>query len=152
VYNATQQLPLAARQTAESALQKLPSQVVHSVRDGLEQPVENYQQALDEAGSKIKASAYALAQQIERMEHQHRIVIWKVLGAAVISFGTAAYRGHMAINALYQCDLREPDKCGIAQSLQRRRCRSLWQRLCAKVDLRGQRYGEKGEYLPVGPR
>jgi len=152
VQDAAQQLPLAAQQAAASALKTLPDQVMRSMHDKLQQPVQNYQQALDQAGGEIRESTHALAQQIERMEHLHRMLIWKTLGAAVISL-LLLLAGGVWLAMHYASVIRENQiSADLLKAYNSADVVPCGNRLCASVDLKGQRYGNNGEYLPIRSR
>jgi hypothetical protein len=83
------------------------------------------------------------------MKSLHRMLIWKALGAAIISllllFGAGVW-----LSMYYVSVIR--DNQVSAELLKAYNAADVvlcGKSLCARVDPKGQRYGEKGEYLPV---
>ncbi|BDU19257.1 relaxation protein [Dyella sp. GSA-30] len=147
-----QQLPAIIKQSADGSLQSLPSQVMGQVRDGLERPVQDYQQRLRTAGSEVGAEVSALAQQLKRMEQLHRMLIWKVIGVSAMSLllllGGGAWLAMHYADVIKQNQM-SADLVSVYNHADVTICDG---HLCANVDPKGKRYGEHGEYLSVKAR
>ncbi|HEY0505180.1 MAG TPA: relaxation protein [Lysobacter sp.] len=144
-----QQLPGLIRQSADAVLQDLPRQVRAQVQGALEQATREYERRLEEAG----ARAQLLARQVERLERVHRHVVWKTIGAAgcaliLLVLGGAAltryYYGKMEENRMAAELLQLYNGADVAPCGEGR--------LCANVDLKADRFGDRRQYRPIRPR
>jgi len=149
----TKQLPGVVQQTAKDSLDHLPGLVMGKVQDGLERPVHDYQQRLLHAGSEIEKRFQTLADQISRLERLHRLLIWKVVGVTAMCF-LLLLGGGIWLSMHYTRVIQ--DNQLNAQLLQAYNAADVTlcgkNQLCAKVDIKGQHYGEHGEYVHVMPR
>lgn len=152
LHSLSQQLPAIVKQSADGSLQSLPNQIMGQVRDGLERPVQDYQQRLRTAGSEVGAEASALAQQLKRMEQLHRMLIWKVIGATAVCLllllGGGAWLAMHYVDVIKQNQM-SADLVNVYNHADVTICDG---HLCANVDPKGKRYGEHGEYLSVKAR
>lgn len=148
----SQHLPAIVKQSADSSLQSLPNQVMGQVRDGLERPVQDYQQRLRTAGSELGAEANAMAQQLKRMEQLHRMLIWKVIGVTVVCLLLLLCGG--AWLAMHYADVIKQNQISadLVNMYNHADVTICDGHLCANVDPKGKRYGEHGEYLSVKAR
>lgn len=152
VQASTQQLPGLIKQSADSSLRTLPDQVLSKVREGLEQPVRDYQQQLRAAGAEVNGGAHALAQQIERMERVHRLLIWKVVGVTAASL-LLLLAGGLWLSMHYTSVIRENQLSAELMKAYNAADVVLCEgKLCVNVDAKSKRYGSKGEYQPVKDR
>ncbi len=148
---AASQLPAVVGQAADRSLQILPGQVIDRVKDGLQQPVQNYQQRLDSAGGKISEGAQALARQLQRMEQLHRLLVWKV---ATITAGCLVLMiaGGLWLSTHYAGVIRENQlTADLLRAYNAADVSICDGRLCANVDPTAKRHGSKSEYLLVRP-
>jgi hypothetical protein len=148
----SQHLPEIVKQSADGSLQSLPNQIVGQVRDGLERPVQDYQQRLRAAGSEISSEAGALAQQLKRMEQLHRMLIWKVIGATAVCL--LLLLGGGAWLAMHYADVIKQNQLSadLLNTYNRADVTICDGHLCANVDPKGKRYGQHGEYATVKER
>lgn len=148
----SQHLPAIVKQSADSSLQSLPNQVMGQVRDGLERPVQDYQQRLRTAGSELGAEANAMAQQLKRMEQLHRMLIWKVIGVTAVCL--LLLLGGGAWLAMHYTDVIKQNQMSaeLLNVYNRADVTICEGHLCANVDPKAKRYGERGEYLTVKNR
>lgn len=148
----SQQLPAIVKQSADSSLQSLPTQVMGQLKDGLDRPVQDYQQRLRTAGGEISAEASALAQQLKRMEQLHRMLIWKVIGVTAVCLllllGGGTWLAMHYANAIEQNQI----SAELLNTYNHADVTVCDGHLCANVDPKGKRYGERGEYLTVKAR
>jgi len=148
-----QQLPGITRQTAESALQTLPSLVLGNVKRGLEQPVAEYQQRLHESGTQVRNDMQTLAAQIQRMEQLQRHLVWKVssvvLGSLLLLLVGGAWLSMHYIHVIEENQL-SADLLKAYNAADVTLCDKG--QLCANVDAKGQHYGDRKQYVPVIPR
>lgn len=147
-----QQVPAIVKQSADGSLQNLPNQVMGQIRDGLERPVQDYQQRLRHAGSEVSAEASALTQQLKRLEQLHRMLIWKILGVTAVCL--LLLLGGGAWLAMHYADVIKQNQMSADLVIMYNHadvtiCDG---HLCANVDPKGKRYGEHGEYLSVRAR
>ena len=148
-----QQVPSIVRQSADGSLVSLPGLVMEKLGGGLDRPMHDYQQRVAVAGREVESAAQALAGQFRRMERLHRLVVWKTAAAvagclALLLAGGVWLSMHYArvirdnrldaetVQAYNRADIA---RCGDGQ-------------LCARVDLKGRRFGDHGQYLPIKPR
>lgn len=149
---AMQQLPVVVGQAADRSLQMLPGRVMDKVQDGLQRPVQVYQQQLDTAGGEIREGAHALARQLQRMEQLHRLLIWKVVAATVACL-VLLFAGGLWLSMHYAGVIRENQvSADLLKAYNAADVVVCGGRLCANVDPKVRRYGSQGEYLPVRSR
>jgi hypothetical protein len=144
-----QQIPVLLKQSADGVLQGVPREVQAKVQGALEHVMHDYERRMREASER----AHALGRQIERLERVHRHVVWKVSGIAVCAL-LALGLGGAALSKHYYDKIEENRISAELLRLYNHadvvRC---GEQLCANVDMKGQRYGDKnGQYLPVKPR
>ncbi|SFR94825.1 hypothetical protein SAMN05216570_1061 [Dyella sp. OK004] len=152
LHGLAQQLPVVIKQSADGSLQTLPLQVLDRVREGLQHPVDDYQQRLRIASVEIKQGTHALTQQLQELQRTHQLLMWKVLG---VTAGCLALllAGAIWLSAHYAGVIRDN-----RQSAELMRAYSNADvmlcdgHLCASVDSKGKHYGNSGEYLPIKQR
>lgn len=149
----TQQLPDVVSQAAAGSLQALPGQVLMRVQHGLSHPVADYQKRLDQAGSDVGKVSQSLAMHIKQMDGLVRLLVWKVVGVTAASFllllaggiwlsthyARVIEENQVAANLMRTYNSADVVLCGKNQ-------------LCANVDIKGKRYGDRRQYLEVLPR
>lgn len=147
-----QQLPVAFRQSSDGLLQHLPGQVLNKVREGLDRPLNDYEQRLRGAQGGLSEGSRIIDGQIRRLEALHRGLAWKVLGVtcgclALLLAGGIWLSMHYArvieenqLNAdlLRRYNIADVVPCG--------------EQLCANVDPKGPRAGDHQQYLPIRTR
>ncbi|MEO8810228.1 MAG: relaxation protein [Rhodanobacter sp.] len=149
----TRQLPVAMKASADGVLQTLPAEMGSVMRNGLGQSMGEYRQRLGEAGQNVEKASQALAGQISHLQRLHRQLIWKTMGAVVCALALLLAGGAW-LSLHYTAVIR--DKQLSAELLKAYNgadvtlCGSG--KLCANVDTRAPRLGERRQYLPVKPR
>lgn len=147
-----QQLPAVIKQSADGSLQTLPLQVLDRVREGLQHPVDDYQQRLRTASVEIKQGTHALTQQLQDLQRTHQLLIWKVLG---ITAGCLALllAGAIWLSAHYASVIRDNRlSADLMRAYNGADVMLCDGRLCASIDAKGKHYGNSGEYLPIKER
>lgn len=148
----SQQLPATVRQSADATLSHLPGELMSKLRNGLEQPVGDYEKRLIQAGSALGDGSQALAQQLQRMQRLHRSLIWKSAGAAIACLAMLLAGGAW-LSMHYAEVIRDnqiaADKLKAINASDVILCGG---RLCANVDRKAPGYGDKGQYAVVRPR
>lgn len=148
-----QQLPTVVGDAAGRLLRALPGEMSDVVRAGLGEPVAAYGKNLDASGAELARAAHALAGQISQLQGLHRRLVWKaaatVLAALALLFGGGAWlsmhyaqvirNNQQSAELMRAYNGADVVLCGHGQ-------------LCANVDGKHARYGERGQYLPVKPR
>lgn len=149
----TQQVPSIVRQSADGSLVALPGLVMEKLGGGLDRPVHDYQQRVAVAGREVESAAQALSGQIERMQRMHRLLIWKTVAAVTGCLGLLL-AGGIWLSMHYTQVIREnqlaADTTRAYNQADIARCGD--DQLCAHVDLKGKRFGDHGQYLPIKPR
>jgi hypothetical protein len=150
---ATRQVPAIVRQSADGSLATLPALVMDRMGGGLERPVHDYQQRVRTAGTEIEAAALRLSGQIGRLERLHRLLLWKTVGAVAACLALLLVGGAW-LSVHYTRVIRDNQLSAELLRAYNGADVTLCDRgrLCANVDARGHRYGERGQYLPVLPR
>lgn len=148
----TAQLPRVVEQAADASMQALPARVTRETREGLGQAVQQYRQHLQASGEEVSSSTRALAERIRRLEQLHRHLLWKTFGAVALCLAlllaggawlSLHYRKAIEQNRLSAQLLKAYNDADVNL------CDG---RLCARVDLKAPRFGERRQYLPVLPR
>lgn len=147
------QLPAVVGQSVDGSLQALPNQVLSQVRDGMARPVGDYQQRLHAAGIDIEGSAQTLTRQIRRTEQLHQWLIWKVVAATTACL-VLLLAGGAWLLLHYTRVIRENQLSAELLKAYNAADVTLCEhgRLCANVDAKGTRHGDRKQYLPVLPR
>lgn len=148
----SQQVPAIVRQSADGSLHTLPGLVLDKLGGGLERPVQDYQQRLRHAGSEVESAARQLTEQLGQLRRLHRLLLWKVVGAAAACLALLLAGGTWL--SLHYAGVIERNQLSaeLLQAYNRADVTLCDGRLCANVDGHGKRYGERGQYLPVAPR
>lgn len=149
----TQQLPAVVKASTEGLLQTLPGEMAETVRAGLGESMSSYRQGLHVARGEVERATHALAAQISHLQNLHRRLVWKTIGAAWISLalllGGGAWLSLHYIHVIRDNQLSaelvkayssaDVVLCGTGE-------------LCANVDNKHARYGERAQYLPIKSR
>lgn len=147
-----QQLPATARQSADEAMHAIAASASTRLLDGLGRPMDTFERRLQQSGRQLAEGADTLAAQFQRIERLHRGLVWKLLlvswgGLALLLAGGGwllwQYRQDIVRHQLAADLLRAYDQADVTL------CEG---RLCANVDERGKRYGDRQQYRPVEPR
>lgn len=148
----SQQVPAIVRQSADGSLHALPGLVMDRLGGGLERPVQDYQQRLHRAGGELETAALKLGGQIERLQRLHRLLLWKTVAAVAVCLALLLAGG--AWLSLHYTGVIEQNRLSaeLLQAYNRADVTLCDGRLCANVETRGKRYGERGQYAPVAPR
>ncbi|MEW9625563.1 relaxation protein [Rhodanobacter geophilus] len=149
----TQQLPGVVRVSTQDLLQTLPGEMADTVRAGLGQSMGAYRQSLATAGAGIEQAAQVLAGQISQLQELHRRLLWKTTGAVLITLALLLGGGawlsmhyakvvrdnQLSADLMKAYNSADVVLCGQGE-------------LCANVDGKRARYGERGQYQPVRSR
>jgi uncharacterized phage infection (PIP) family protein YhgE len=148
-----QRLPHVVKQSADEALQSIPTQVIGQTQGGLASAVSEYQNRWRAAADEVSSASKVLAERITRMERLHRNLIWKT--AVVVSTSLAIMLGGAVWLATHYLSLISENQ--VSAQLMRAYNRAdvaLCEdgKLCANVDTKGKRYGDQRQYSPVFAR
>lgn len=148
----TQRVPAVVGQSADNSLRTLPERVMGKVKDGLERPVDAYEQRLQKAGHLIGDGAQTIAAQIRRMEQLHKALVWKTF-AAVLGCLLLLLVGGIWLSQHYYGVIRDNQIAGdLLKAYNGADVILCADRLCANMDPEGGPYGDQGQYRPVRPR
>lgn len=145
----TTQLPRVVEQAADASMQTLPARVTHQAREGLGQAVQHFRQHLQASGEEVSSSTHALAGRIGRLEQLHRHLLWQIFGAVALCLALLLAGG--AWLSLHYRRVIEQNQLS-AQLLKAYNDADVNLcdgQLCARVDLKAPRFGERRQYLPV---
>lgn len=152
LHSLSQHLPATVRQSADATLGSLPGALMGKLQNGLEQPVNDYQKRLSQAGALLGDGSQALAQQLQRMEGLHKSLIWKT-SAALIGCLALLLVGGAWLTAHYVDVIRDhqidADKLKALNNADVMLCGD---RLCANIDRKAKGYGDRSQYAPVKQR
>lgn len=147
-----QQLPTAVKTSTQDVLRTLPGEMTNKMRDGMDQAMDDYRQSLGVAGTEVERSSRMLAAQIEQLQRLHRQLIWKTTGAAVLAL-TLLLGGGGWLSTHYLRVIREnqltADQMKAYNAADLILCGAT---LCANVEARGPRYGDRRQYWPIKAR
>ena len=146
----TKQLPEVLGQAASGVMQSVPGQVLSQVQHGLSQPVAEYQKRLDKAGSDVGKVSHSLALQIKQMAGLQRLLVWKVFGVTATCFllllgggiWLSMHYARIIEDNQIAADLMQTYNGADVVVCERNQ-------LCANVDIKGKRYGDRRQYFPV---
>ena len=130
-------------------MQRIPSEVMGSVRTGIERPVAAYEKRLHEAGGLLQTGSQALATQLQRMERLHKQLVWKVAGITLGSLMLLLAGGAWLSKHYYDEIRKNQVSADLLKAYNQADVTLCDGRLCAKVDKRGKR---QGEYVPIESR
>lgn len=149
----SRQVPGVVQRSAEESLREVPLQVMNRIREGIDRPVSDYERRLEVAAKTIEEGSRKLGEQMSRTQALHRALLWKVtgvVGGAVVVLLVAA----IWLSSHYMSVIRQ-NQIG-AELLRAYNAADVVLcsdgRLCANVNPKGQKAGERGQYLPVNPR
>ena len=148
----TQQLPGVLKQSADGTLRSLPPQIVDSVRQGLQNPIGDYQQRLDAAGHALSHGSQTLAEQLEDLRRLARHLTWKIVGVTVVSLALMVGVGLWFWLHYAEVIRRNQVSAELLKAYNRADVTLCEGRVCFNADVRGKRYGTKGEYLQARDR
>jgi hypothetical protein len=137
----TRQLPAAARQSADGALASLPGQVIQQVQKGLDQSTFQAQQAAQRVEE--------MGQQVQRLQHISRMLIWKIAGITATSLVFLLIGGIWLASHYYNVIRENQIDAALMQAYNRADVSLCQGRLCANVDATGARSGDDKQYLIV---
>lgn len=147
------QVPAVVRGSTEGLLQTLPAQMTNTIKAGLDRPLHDYRESLHAAGNEIERAARSLATQMDQLRNLHRALVWKAAGAVAVVLALLL-GGGMWLSMHYAQVVRDNQLSADLMKAYNHAdlvlCGSGG--LCANVDLKHARYGDKGQYLPVKPR
>ncbi len=146
----TARLPGVVRDSTDAMLQSLLAQMTDVVRAGLERPLEDYRGSLHRAGAELDRATHALARRTDQLRTLHRLPIWKTLGAFAIALVLLVGGGGW-LSAHYVRVIRDNQLAADLVLAYNRADVVLCghHELCARVDAKGVRYGDRGQYLRV---
>jgi cell division septum initiation protein DivIVA len=146
----TQQLPFVVKSSTDEMLQSIPSQIVGQAQGGLATAIADYEARWHTASADIATASKALTEKITRLEKLHRSLVWKI-SAVVITSLAILLGGAVWLATHYQSIISENQASAELTKAYNRADLALCNdgRLCANVDAKGKRYGEKSQYLPV---
>lgn len=147
-----QLLPATVRHSADTALQALPAQVLGKIQSGLDQPVNDYEQRLREAGALLRDGSQTLVLQLQRLERLHKQLVWKVVGVTAICLLLLVVSGTWLSSHYYNAVREHQVAADLLKVYNVADVMICEQRLCVNVDSKGKRYGDQGQYLPARPR
>ena len=149
----TERLPAVVAAAANSSLHTLPAELISVMRERMDQAADDYRTALHAASHEAARAAQVLAGQISQMRRLHRLLVWKVLVASALAL-LLLLAGSAWLSLHYARVLRDQQLAADLMRAYNSADVTLCGRavLCANVDTRGQRYGERRQYLPVRPR
>ncbi len=148
-----EQLPVVVRTSADDVLQTLPHQMGTLMKDGRGRAMGGYRQRLDAAGHDVEKASHALATQISQLQRLHRQIVWKAMAAVVLAlvlllsggawlslhYTRVILENQLSAELLKAYNRADVTLCGSGN-------------LCANVDSRAPRRGERRQYLLVNPR
>lgn len=153
LHDVTGRLPETIRGSAAALLETVPAQVAGAVSAGLDRPLDAYREQLHRAGADIEVAARALAGQIDGLGRLQRMLIWEAMGGAVLTLALLIGGGAW-LSAHYASVVRDNQLA--ADLMQAYNGSDVvlcgHRELCANVDTKRARYGDRGQYLPVKPR
>lgn len=149
----TRQLPTVVQASTQGLLRTLPDEMADTVRAGLGESMGSYRQGLQAARAEVERAAHALAGQIGQLQNLHRRLVWKTLAAAwgslALVLGGGAWLSlhytqvirdnRLSADLMKAYNNADVVLCGNGE-------------LCANVDGKRARYGERGQYLPIRSR
>lgn len=144
-----QQVPAVVRQSADQSFSTLPGEVAGR----LQQPVQDYERRLQQAGEELANGSQELARQLVRLQSLHRHLVWKSAGITAACLLLLFAGGAWLADHYYGVIRDNQLAAELLQAYNRADVRVCdGGRLCANVnrDARGQ--GPRGEYLPVKSR
>ncbi|WP_148649619.1 relaxation protein [Lysobacter antibioticus] len=148
----SQQVVGTVFQSADDSLRGLSGAVIGKVEGGLSQPVDAYEQRLQQAGALLQQGSQGLTGQIKRLEWLHTRLVWKVVVAA---FGSVLLllAGGGWLSWRYRADIDENRvKAELMRAYNRADVSLCEGRLCANIDMKAKAYGDDKRYRPVRAR
>lgn len=139
------------RQSIDGAVSDMPRQVQRYMESNMQSAIGDGRARLDAVIGRAEEAAGRLTKQFDELRSVSDRLIWKVLSVAIGSL-TLLLGGGMWLSVHYTRVIRDhqidAELMRLFNASDVRRCGDG---LCANVDLKGQRYGDKYQYLPIKP-
>jgi hypothetical protein len=142
-------IPQQLQHSADSMLGNVPSQIVDKVGEHLDAPVQAFERQLDTSSHALQRDTHAIAETLQAIRQLHRWLVWKVLGA-VAGCLLLLMAGGTWLAAHYAQVVRQNQvSAELMSAYNSADVATCGKRLCARVEAKGERYGEKGQYVQI---
>ena len=148
----SQHLPETLRRAADTEMKHLRDSVVGTVDAGLGQSVSTYQAHLETSGQDVRHASHALAAQIHAARALYRHLLWKVVGVCLASLVLIVLGGGWLSRHYYDEIRRYQLSAGLLKAYDAADVTLCNGKLCANVDPKAAKSGDKGQYRPVRDR
>lgn len=148
----TSHVPTAVQRSADGVLREIPVQIMDRVRAGIDRPVSEYELRLQNASGSAMEATRVVADQMTRLEKLHRHLVWKVMGvvggAIAVLLVAAIWLSSHYMDVIRQNQL----SADLLKAYNRADVTLCGGQLCANVNIKGAKAGDRAQYLPVNPR
>lgn len=148
-----QRLPATFQHSSEEMLQALPSRLGDIATHALNRPLQDYRESLRAATGELERTKRVAAAQLDGLRNLHRVLLWKTVGTVALALAvllaggawlSVHYAGVIQDNRVSADLMRAYNRADVVL------CGDGG--LCANVDAKHARYGDRGQYVPVKPR
>lgn len=148
----SQQVPAAVGTSVSGVLHSLSEELAATLRGSLEPSMDGFRQSLRVGSGEMTKAVYALALQIGRLQRLHRLLIWKTTAVVLVALGVLLAGG--AWLSLHYTRVIEANRIAadLMQAYSSADVVRCGKHLCARVDAKAPRYGERGQYVPIKAR
>lgn len=149
----TLQLPGVVKRSAEGLLHTLPGELAGVAKAKLDRPLADCRAGLHAAGDELANATRTLAGQIEGLQNLHRLLLWKAIAAVTVALALLLGGGAW-LSLHYSRIIRDNQVAAELMQAYNRADVVVCGKgeLCANVDAKHARYGDRGQYLKVKPR
>jgi hypothetical protein len=145
-------VPEQMKQSADKVFSVLPQTITAHVENGLSVPIKGYERKLEESAGQLQERVGQLTRQLARLELFSRRLVWKVAAMVIAALLVAVIGGATAVS-YYRDQIKQSQiTAELLHAYNQADVTLCDGHLCANVDNRGQKYGERGQYQPVRPR
>ncbi len=145
------QLPAVLDHAADRQLGQLAERVQEQLGRGAEQTVEQFNRKLLDISQRLEGLVQASQQHAMRIEQATRRM-WLAFAGLALGGAVVLVAG-IGLGRHYAAQIREQQiTAELLRAYNNADVTLCGGRLCANVDGKGQRYGERSEYQPIRPR
>ncbi|HEX7817560.1 relaxation protein [Dyella sp.] len=144
--------PDQLRQSAERVFASVPQSVSAQVDAGLGASMRNYEGRIAQAATQLQERSAALTRQLSQMEAFGRRLIWKVSAAVIAALLVAVIGGAVTLSYYREQVHANQLSAELLRAYNQADVTICGAQLCANVEKNGQKYGDKGQYLPIRAR
>ncbi len=150
--SAAHEVDAATARFVREALDALRAQAREAVQAGVGEAIAQCRDRLLQAGTEAARSAETMHRGAEALQRQRSLWLWTAPLALLVGSAIAAGAAAYAVTSSRAEVERHRIEAALLRAYNRADVTLCGERLCANIDERGARFGERGQYRPVEAR